>query len=299
MPARLDDAMRIVLASLNPEGFALLHSTCEAAGHTPIAYVCSRSARPRQPADPYAAVTVSRLLGRLPPGVDLLLPADPEGLGQALAGYRADLLVIYGFHWILPPSVLRSLRFGAINVHPSKLPRYRGMAPVHWAIRNGDPEIGVTVHRLDAGVDTGPILAQVDGIPLDDDVTQENVRSRLAPAVREALATALERVVAGDQGEPQRGDAGPRAGWFEPGFSVVDWSQPARSIHNQVRVFRYLRHQAAPLARVDGRWTRLVRTSLSAADGVRVECGDGPIWIVESAPAEPPQLGTEGSLVAR
>ncbi|QSB13104.1 hypothetical protein JQS43_15815 [Natronosporangium hydrolyticum] len=281
-------AMRVVLASMGAEEFGLLHRACAAAGHQPVAYAYSRSMRPRQPADAYAVSKLTGVIEALPTDVDLLLPADQAGLADSLAGHRPDLLVLYGFNWILPREVYQLPTFGTVNIHPSLLPRYRGPAPVHWAIRNGDPETGVTVHRVDDGVDTGPILAQRGGVPLGEDVHREQVHARLAPAVADALTTALARIAAGEPGEPQPAVTGPRAGFLEPEFSQVDWSHPARQIHNQVRVFRYIGSDTAPMARVGDKWVRLVRTSLTPADGLRVECGDGPIWIVESAPAEPP-----------
>lgn len=284
--------MRIVLASMGAEEFALLHEICEQAGHVPVAYAYSRSMRPGQPADPYAVGKVSQVVEALPSGVDLLLPAGPAGLGTALTGYRPDLLVIYGFNWILPPEVFGAPRFGTINIHTSLLPRYRGPAPVLWAIRNGDPDLGVTIHRVDEGVDTGPILAQQGGIPLDDDITPERLRARFAPVIRELLTTALDQVARGEPGRPQPDRDASRAHLLEPGFSVVDWSRSRREIHNQVRVFRFIGGQDAPVARVGERWLRLVRTSLApAGGGLPMGCGDGLIWIMESAPAAPPVTG--------
>jgi methionyl-tRNA formyltransferase len=117
--------------------------------------------------------------------MDLLLPGTAEGLADALGGYRLDLLVVYGFNWKLPASVLRSPRSGVINVHSSLLPRYRGPAPVLWAIRNGDAEIGLTVHRMDEQFDTGPILAQRGGIALEEDVTPQLLWQRVRPVLDE------------------------------------------------------------------------------------------------------------------
>jgi methionyl-tRNA formyltransferase len=280
--------MRIVLASAGAEEFALLHETCQAAGHEPVAYAYSRSMRFGEPTDAYAIGKVSELLAAMDTRMDLLLPAGPAGLGTALAGYRPDLLVMYGFNWILPPAVFQLPRLGTINIHPGWLPRYRGAAPDLWAIRNGDREVGVTVHRVDEGVDTGPILARCGGVPLDEDVTRASLRDGLAPVVRDLLTVALTKVVNGDPGEPQPEPGAGRAPMMEPEFSRVDWSHTRRQIHNQVRVYRYIGSQTAPVARIGDRWERLVRTSLEPADGLRVECGDGPIWVVESAPAEPP-----------
>jgi methionyl-tRNA formyltransferase len=220
--------------------------------------------------------------------MDLLLPGSAEGLGQAFVGYRLDLAVVYGFSWKIPPGVLRTPRFGVINVHSSLLPKYRGPAPVLWAIRNGDPDIGFTIHRMDEDFDTGPILAQQGGIPLDDDITPERLRSRAEPVIRDLLTVALERVSTNDPGRPQ-GDAGAsHARLLEPEFSVIDWTSSAREVHNQVRTFRFMSAGRGPIARVGERWLKVLRTRLSEAEGLRVECADGPIWIVESEPVQPP-----------
>ncbi|MEU7525161.1 formyltransferase family protein [Saccharothrix sp. NPDC042600] len=276
--------MRVVLASMGVEEFSYLHETVEAAGHTPVAYVMSRSMRPRRRADPETAESVQEVLTHLPGSVDMTLPADATGVGRALVAAEADLLVVYGFNWILPPEVFGAPHLGAINIHTSALPDYRGPAPVLWAIRNGDPTIGVTIHRIDEGVDTGPVLAQQTGIPLDDDITPERLRERLMPVIGSLLRTALDKVVRGEAGTPQAGAATRYAGLLEPEFSHVDWTRPARQIHDQVRVFRFMGSRSAPLAMVEGTWVRLIRTSLTPAAGPRVECGDGALWIVESEP---------------
>lgn len=156
--------MRVALATFGTEEFAALHASCVAAGHEPVAYVYCRSMKPKSRTDTHAAAVAGRLLEALPPGMDLLLPGTAEGLADALGGYRLDLLVVYGFNWRLPAAVLRTPRSGVINIHSSLLPKYRGPAPVLWAIRNGDAEIGLTVHRMDEQFDTGPILAQRGGI---------------------------------------------------------------------------------------------------------------------------------------
>src|SRR5262249_29359410 len=159
------------------------------------------------------------------------LPGTAEGLAEAIAGYRLDLLVVYGFNWKLPAAVLDATRFGAVNVHSSLLPKYRGPAPVLWAIRNGDAEIGLTIHRMDERFDTGPILAQRGGIPLDEEVTPQRLWTRVRPVLADLLTAALDQVATNAPGVPQ-GDAGASyAGFVEPEFSVVDWSRTACAVH--------------------------------------------------------------------
>jgi methionyl-tRNA formyltransferase len=285
------DSMRIALVSFGVEEFSALHAICTKSGHLPVVYAYSRAMRPRARSDPYAATMAREIIEALPPGMDFLLPGSAEGLAEALAGYRLDLIVVYGFSWKLPESVLRLPRFGAINVHSSLLPRYRGPAPVLWAIRNGDEEIGLTVHRMDENFDTGPILAQRGGIRLDDDITPERLWRRTRPVLEELVKVALDRVARGDPGEPQ-GDAGAsHAGLLEPEFSRIDWSRTSHEIHNQVRTLRFTGPGNGPIARVEGRWIKVLRTRLEQSDGIRVDCADGPIWIVESQSAEPPASG--------
>lgn len=287
--------MRVALATFGTEEFTALHASCVAAGHEPVAYVYCRSMKPKSRTDAHGAVVAGRLLEALPAGMDLLLPGKAEGLARALGGYCLDLLVVHGFNWRLPASVLRTPRSGVINIHSSLLPRYRGPAPVLWAIRNGDAEIGLTVHRMDEQFDTGPILAQRGGIPLDEDVTPQRLWQRIGPVLDEVLTVALDRVTKGFPGVAQDDADASYAGFVEPEFSVVDWSRASAQVHNQVRMFRFMGPDHAPVAEVGDRWLKVLRTRLEPADGIRVDCGDGPIWIVESAPAPAPLSVAEGS----
>jgi methionyl-tRNA formyltransferase len=280
--------MRVALATFGAEEFAALHATCVSAGHEPVAYVYCRSMRPKGRVEAHSAAVAGRVLEALPAGMDLLLPGTTEGLADALAGYRLDLLVVYGFNWKLPAAVLRTPRSGVINIHSSLLPRYRGPAPVLWAIRNGDAEIGMTVHRMDEQFDTGPILAKRGGIPLEDEVTPQRLWPRIRPVLSEVLAVALDQVAGGVPGVPQDDAGTSYAGFIEPEFSVVDWSRTSTQVNNQVRMFRFMGPDHAPVAKVGERWLKVARTRLEPADGIRVECADGPIWIVDSAPAQPP-----------
>ncbi|MBP2472561.1 methionyl-tRNA formyltransferase [Crossiella equi] len=279
-----EDSLRIVIVSFGAEQFRALHNTCVNLGHRPVAYAYSRSMRPRKPTDPGSAQAVAAITQDLPPGMDLLLPGSAENMAATLAGYRPDLLLVYGFSWRIPRSVRKMARLGAINVHTSLLPRYRGPAPVLWAIRNGDPDIGLTVHRMDDTFDTGPILASRGGIPLADDVTSAGLWQLLAPVVSELVGTALRRVQAGDPGTPQPEAGASYAGLLEPEFATADFDRPAATVHNQVRTFRYIGPGRGPVAEIGGRRLRLLRTSLLPAEGLRVQCADRPLWITESVP---------------
>jgi len=256
--------MRVALTTFGVEEFAVLHAAWVDAGHVPVAYVYCRSMKPNSDTDAHTAAATSRIVGALPPGMDLLLPGSPHGLAEALAGYRLDLLVVYGFNWKLPASVLGTPRFGVVNVHTSLLPRYRGPAPVLWAIRNGDPEISVTIHRMDERFDTGPILTQRGGIPLDEDVTPQLLWPRIRPVLHDLLTAVLDMVVSQNPGIPQDDSDASSAGFIEPEFSAVDWSRSAREVHNQVRMFAFMGRDHAPVARVGEQWLAVFRTKVGA-----------------------------------
>jgi methionyl-tRNA formyltransferase len=161
--------------------------------------------------------------------------------------------------------------------------------PVHWAIRNGDPEIGVTVHWMDEEFDTGPIIIQQGGIPVEDEIVPEQLWHRVECVAADLLGRALERIAAGHPGDPQDNSLASYAGRMEPGFSFVDWGRPVKEIHNQVRSFRLgFAGARGPLARVGNSWMVVLATRTEPGDGLRAECADGSIWIVDSAPVAGP-----------
>ncbi|MDT0447327.1 methionyl-tRNA formyltransferase [Streptomyces johnsoniae] len=284
----MSTGLRIAVISSGPEEFSTIHAACTDAGHVPVAYFYGRSLRPGGPLLDGAGQTAASILPAVPAKTDLLLPGSMSGLALALAGYRPDLLVVFGFAWRLPPHVLAIPRLGALNIHVSMLPKYRGPAPLLWAIRNGDPTGGITVHWMDEDFDTGNILAQRDGIPLADDISWASYCTDAMPVVHGLLRTALERAAAGEAGEPQDERRATYAGFMEAAFSRVQWSDNARTIHDQVRTHRFMRTPDGPVARLGDTWLRLIRTSLEpAVGGTRVTCGDGkPLWITESEPVE-------------
>ncbi|MFB6441214.1 methionyl-tRNA formyltransferase [Streptomyces sp. NPDC056411] len=280
----MGNSMRIGLLSFGAAEFAALHETCTQEGHQPLVYAYSRSLRPSTATDDGAGHAAGRVAAALPAGIDLLLPGSSDGLGTALRGYGLDLVVCYGFSWRLPRYVLDIPRYGVINIHCSLLPRYRGPAPVLWAIRNGDPELGVTAHRMNEEFDAGPVLAQRAGVPLPDDVTPERLWTGLSPVLREVLRIALDRVTDPAAGEQQATAGLSHAGLMEPEFFTIDTTHAAREIHNQVRTCRFMGPGSAPVLTVDGVRRRVLRTSLTPVDGCRLDCADGPLWITASEP---------------
>jgi methionyl-tRNA formyltransferase len=153
------------------------------------------------------------------------------------AALSPDLLVVVAYGKLLPAWLLALPKHGAINLHGSLLPRYRGAAPIQWAMANGEAETGVCVMQLDAGLDTGPVFA-CEKTPIDPDETVQQLSERLS-----LLGNALtKRVVADIFGGTARAATQAHAqATLAPILTkedgIVDWSRPARSIYNRMRAF--------------------------------------------------------------
>ena len=168
-------------------------------------------------------------------GLPVLQPArlrDPEW-PERLAGFGADLAVVVAFGQILPKAVLDAPTRGSINIHASLLPRYRGAAPIQWAVIRGETETGITTFRMDAGMDTGDILL-MRSTPIGPDETAGDLFRRLAPLGAEVIVDTLARLDAITP-QPQDHAAATLAPRLKKSDGVIDWSRPAREIVNLVR----------------------------------------------------------------
>ena len=159
---------------------------------------------------------------------------DP-GFLATIAGYGADLGVVAAYGRILPESLLAIPRLGMINVHASLLPKYRGAAPIHRAVMAGDEVTGVTIMRVVAELDAGPMIGTVTR-PIGVDETSVDVERDLADTGATALIDVVERLSQGPVAEiPQDHDRASYAPKLEKSESPIDWSLNARVIHNRVR----------------------------------------------------------------
>jgi methionyl-tRNA formyltransferase len=271
--------LKIAVATHGSEQFEFLREMLTKMGHVPVAYLLSRSVRPSEPPNPGILEVTQTIVADLPLGMDLLLPGGPGAVASMLAGYQPDLLLVYGFNWHLPREVLELPRLGVLNVHPSALPKYRGREPLLWAIRNGDPFMGVTIHRMNERIDTGPIFAQAADIPVPDEVTSQDVWDLTRAALPGLLAEALDAAVRGDPGTPQDEREATYAGFPPPEWYDVTWQGDRRNLHNQIRVLRYLNQGQGPVVIFQDEIVQVHRTSLTADGGVPIECADGPLWV--------------------
>jgi methionyl-tRNA formyltransferase len=271
--------LRIVIASSGASQFQFLNATVTAAGHLPVAYLASRSMRPSTDMEPDLLKAATSLVEAIPPDMDLLLPASPRTLPALLSAYRPDILLVFGFNWRLPPDVLAVPKLGVLNMHPSALPKYRGPSPILWAIRNGDRHLGLTVHRMTERIDSGPVLAQAKDLPLPDTVTSQDVWELIQAAVPDLLNEALDRAVRGDPGAPQDEDHATYAGFPPPEWYTVTWQGSRHSIHNQIRLLRYMRRSETATLEREDETLSVHRTSLTNDGGLRIDCEDGPLWL--------------------
>jgi methionyl-tRNA formyltransferase len=165
------------------------------------------------------------------------LKAREEAFASQLRELNPDLMVVVAYGQILPQSLLDLPPHGCLNVHTSLLPKYRGAAPIQWAIAEGEPETGVTIMKMDAGLDTGPVLAtrRTPILATDDSRT---LHDRLAQLGADLLAQTIPDYVAGRiVPQPQPLAGGSYAAKIKKEDGRIDWDLPARKIWNRLRAF--------------------------------------------------------------
>jgi methionyl-tRNA formyltransferase len=219
-------------------------------------------------------------------GLPVLQPRrvkEPEAQ-DALRALAPDVQVVVAYGQILPTSVIEIPRLGTVNVHGSLLPRYRGAAPVQWAIVRGERETGVTTMLIDAGLDTGPtLLARTE--PIRDDDTADVLEARLSALGAAVLLETLAGLEAGTLAAvPQDHGRATHAPIIRKEDGVIDWTAPAAEIERRVRGFHPWPGAGTTLA---GRGLRVLRArvadgggdpgSVVAVDreGIHVACGAG------------------------
>jgi methionyl-tRNA formyltransferase len=255
--------------------------------HYPLAGVVTQPDRPAGRGGALRPPAVKEAALRL--GLPIIQPEklrQSEAMDQ-LRAWAPDLIVVSAFGQILRPDVLEMPRLGCINVHGSLLPRWRGAAPIQAAILAGDQETGITIMKMDAGVDTGPILGQ-RSIPIFPGDTAGMLFKKLAPLGADLLLETLPRYLSGElQPQPQPADGITYAPMLKKEDGRLDFTQPAVELERRVRAFNpwpgtWFEWNAVPL--------KILRARLS----VEKSPGAGSRLIVDRCPA----LGTgEGILI--
>ncbi|MBI3875121.1 MAG: methionyl-tRNA formyltransferase [Verrucomicrobia bacterium] len=220
--------------------------------------------------------------------------ARDESFLKSIEELRPDLIVVVAYGQILPQRLLDIPRHGCLNVHTSLLPRWRGAAPIQWALLEGDRETGVTIMRMDAGLDTGPILSR-QITPVADDDNAQTLHDRLAQLGASLLVRTIPEFVSGKltpQPQPSEGVTHARKISKEDGR--LDWTQPARVLWNRVRAFTPW-PSAYTFIPLDGKprllkvWQAALEDKLSGPpgtvlvagrDGLIIACGAGALRLL-------------------
>jgi len=233
------------------------------AGHD-IVLVLTQPDRPAGRGLRPVATAVARFAGArgLPVVKPETLKAAPEV--ERVRALRPDALVVAAYGLLLPRALLEAGRYGALNIHASLLPRWRGAAPIQRALLAGDGETGVSIMQMDAGLDTGPVLAQ-KRIPIVPDDDAGALHDKLAVLGAEAIVAALDDIEAGRaRAVPQPEDGVTYAAKIDKRDTRLDWSRPASGLERAVRAFR-----PAPgaFALLDGESVKIWRASVVDASG--------------------------------
>ena len=222
-------------------------------------------------------------------GIPVFQPAKLRD-GTALAQLKElapELIVVAAYGRILPDDILELPPMGCINVHSSLLPKYRGAAPINWAVINGEEETGVTIMYMAPELDAGDIIAQ-RATPIDPEETVEALHDRLAAMGGELLAETVAALACGAAGRTPQDPAGVTyAPLLSRELSPIRWERSAREIHNQVRglvpwpatTTDILNGESVKIfaVRETGEHTEKAPGSILAAgkQGIDVACGDG------------------------
>jgi methionyl-tRNA formyltransferase len=170
-------------------------------------------------------------------GLPVLAPASlrVREMEATFRAHGADAAVVVAYGLILPESILAAVPLGCFNLHASLLPRWRGAAPINRAIMAGDPETGVTVMRMAAGLDTGPI-AMIEKVPIAPDATAGDLHDRLARLGADLMVRALGALERGSLGLKPQPEAGVTyAAKIDRAETRIDWRRPWREVHDHIR----------------------------------------------------------------
>jgi len=261
-----------------------------AAGHEVVAVY----SQPPRPAGRGMVATPSPVHRRAEAlGLPVFTPTTLKGeaAAEAFRAHGADVGVVVAYGLLLPQAILDAPRFGCLNLHGSKLPRWRGAAPIQRAIMAGDATTAVEVMRMEKGLDTGPVALGSE-TPIGADETTLDLHDRLAALGAPLMVAALAALEAGTFATtPQLDEGVTYAHKIDKAEARIDWSRPAKAIHDTARGLSPFPGAWCEVA-VGGRLERLkvLRTTLAEGNGApgeilddegRIACGEGALRLVE------------------
>jgi methionyl-tRNA formyltransferase len=257
------------------------------AGHEVVA-VYTRTPRPAGRGMALSPSPIAREAERF--GLPIFTPKTLRGddAAAAMRTHGADAAVVVAYGLILPKPILDAFPLGALNLHASLLPRWRGAAPIHRAVMAGDRETGVMVMKMEEGLDTGPI-AMERRVPIGPDATAGELHDQLARLGAELMPVALAALERGSlQSTPQPAASATYANKIDKTETRIDWSKPWQQVHDHCR----------GLSPSPGAWfefpgagrVKILRTTKGDGSGkpgqvlddrLTIACGDGSVRIVE------------------
>ena len=203
---------------------------------------------------------------------------------EAFAALGADVAVVVAYGLILPQAVLDAPRLGCLNIHASLLPRWRGAAPIHRAVMAGDAETGVAIMQMEAGLDTGPVLAEAR-TAIGPEETTADLHDRLSAMGADLIVDVLARLPL--PAVPQAEEGVTYAAKIDKAEARVDWTRPAVEVD---RLIRGLSPFPGAWCDVAGERVKLLRSRVAAGqgapgqvlEGFTVACGDGAVEVLEA-----------------
>jgi len=225
-------------------------------------------------------------------GLPLFQPASARkpDFEQRMREANADAAIVVAYGKILPSPVLTAFPHGCLNIHASLLPAYRGAAPIQWAVISGERETGVTIMRLDEGMDTGPMLLR-KAIPIGAKDTAGTLFDKLAPLGAELMLDALDKLAEGDLSEvPQTEEGASTAPMLKKADGEINWQVAASAVSNLSRgvdpwpgAFTRLGKEPFKLfaPRVVTRTGSPGEVLALGEDGIVIACGDGAVCFSE------------------
>ncbi len=213
---------------------------------------------------------------------------------EKIKAMKPDVIVVVAFGQILPQSILDIPKYGCVNVHGSLLPKYRGAAPIQWAIINGEEVTGVTTMYMDAGMDTGDMIEKYE-IPIDYNDTYGTLYEKLKVLGGKAIINTLEKIAdAGIGGRKKQPEEFTMAPMIEKEMGEIDWNKTSKEIRNLVRGFNPM---PGAYTIIDGEKMKVWQAELTdidndsykpgeivkanSKDGLLIKTGDGIIELTE------------------
>lgn len=287
--------MRIVFMGTPDFAVGSLQALCESGKHEILAVV-TQPDRPKGRGNKLLQTPVKEYA--LAQGLTVYQPQKVKTLEfvELLHGLQPELIVVAAFGQFLSKEILELPKYGCINVHASLLPKYRGAAPIQYAIIKGEKESGVTIMQMDIGMDTGAMLDKVV-VPIAENTTMGELHDALREQGAALLLQVIDKIAAGTAvAEPQDDAQATYATLLDRSMEHIDWSKTAQEVHNLIRGFNpapstFTKLPNGKSLKIWG--SKMTGKSSAAAAGTVIEtgkhsffvaCGEGVLEITEVQP---------------